>query len=1127
VDYKNLGSEEFGGVYEGLLELTPQMSSDGARFFFVELAGNERKTSGSYYTPDSLVQCLLDSALDPVVEDRIKGKSAAEAAEAILSLKVCDPSVGSGHFLVGAAHRLARHLSRARALAQGESEPSPLLYQTALRDVIGQCLYGVDLNPMAVELCKVTLWLEATEPGKPLSFLDHQIQCGNSLLGATPRVLRDGLPDDAFKPIEGDDKAVCANAKKQNKLERKIEGHGELFDREELAWSANELPAAMLALRTMSDDTAAALNAKEQRYSELVRSTGYLGSRFLADAWCAAFVWKKTRDLPYPITNEALRKIERNPHDCAPWMRAEIERLRNLYQFFHWHLAFPEVFPVPGKGERPGNEHGGWNGGFDVMLGNPPWERVKLQEKEWFSGKEKSIAEAKNAEARRKRIDALQISHPSLFADFQDAKRQADGEGAIVRSSGRFPLCGTGDLNTYAVFAELCYSTISRSGRVGLILPTALITGTTTRFFFEELMRHKRLASFVGFDNEEKTLFPDIDNNLTFAAVTMAGEEQAYPVFCFNIRRFDQINNRSRYVPITEEDLALFNPNTRTCPVFRNPHDAEIVRSLYNRLPVIWRDGGPQGNAWGLTFSTMFHAKGSAHLFRDEASLLSQGAVRSGNKFTVGSKVYLPLFEAKMIGQFEHRWASFYGKEMSGRPSRKYVGWYGSDYADPLDFGYGKQWVAEGDVDDNRPNDALWFIAFRNMTNRDAVRTSVFCVLPKVAVVDSAPLIALPGSNPSGALCFVAERNSFVGDFVTRNKLDGSHLTYAVLKQIAALPPAAYAEPCAWAGGAGARLRDWLLPRVLELTYTAWDLEPFARDCGWFGPPFVWDESRRLQLRCELDAAFLHLYGLSREDAAYILDTFPIVRRKDEAAHGTYRTKDTILALYDRLTDALRTGQPFTSPLDPPPGDQRACHPKRKVAILAFGSLRGDPGKIGDHIAFRIKTETPFPVEYGRLSSSRGGAPTLVPDDKGSKVEAELLILPDGMPVTQARDLLWLRERRKEDSGETYSSGTGPNHVLVREWTECPWVETVLYTDFNASGKQTLPAEALAKAAIDSVNKADKGKDGITYLQEAEAAGINTPLTDAYLKAILRLTGTDSLSAARDQLGKDQTISPP
>jgi hypothetical protein len=260
VDYKNLGAEELGGVYESLLALTPQISADGARFTFAEFAGSERKTSGSYYTPDSLVQCLLDSALDPVVEHAIKGKNSQEAEKAILALKVCDPAVGSGHFLVGAAHRLARHLARVRAHYEDESEPSPLLYQHALRDVIGRCLYGVDVSPMAAELCRVSLWLEALEPGKPLSFLDHHIRVGNSLLGTTPELIAGGLPDEAFEAIEGDDKKACAVLKKRNKAEKK--GLGPLFAQQDAEIQAL-LEKAAAALDELPDARPEEIRAKE------------------------------------------------------------------------------------------------------------------------------------------------------------------------------------------------------------------------------------------------------------------------------------------------------------------------------------------------------------------------------------------------------------------------------------------------------------------------------------------------------------------------------------------------------------------------------------------------------------------------------------------------------------------------------------------------------------------------------------------------------------------------------------------------------------------------------------------------------------------------------------------------
>jgi hypothetical protein len=466
VNYGAMETEEFGSVYESLLELHP-VFLDGTppRFGFKQAAGNERKTTGSYYTPSSLVECLLDSALDPVVEERLRrwkdlGYQSARAA--LLALNVCDPACGSGHFLIAAAQRIARKLA---TLDSPDSEPSPDQLRHSLREVISHCLYGVDVNPMAVELCKVTLWLEATEPGKPLSFLDHHIQCGNSLLGATPRVLADGVPDDAFKPLTGDDKDFCANAKKQNKLERKIAGHGELFGREDAPAPLQELPAAMLEVETMSDDTAAALHRKEQRYADLLHSALYENAHFLADAWCAAFVWKKCSPadggLDYAITNDVLRKIERNPHDCAPWMRGEIEKLRHSYQFFHWHLAFPEVFPLPAKGQHPVNAHAGWNGGFDVMLGNPPWETIKLLDKEWFANKRPEIVDAPNAAARSKLINELELKDPPLYQEYTLANRLAAGCASLVSGSGTYPLCSSGDLNTFALFAELTRNLVS------------------------------------------------------------------------------------------------------------------------------------------------------------------------------------------------------------------------------------------------------------------------------------------------------------------------------------------------------------------------------------------------------------------------------------------------------------------------------------------------------------------------------------------------------------------------------------------------------------------------------------------------------------------------------------------
>ena len=356
IDYKNLGSQEWGSVYTSLLELHPILNLGAGTFELQSAAGNERKTTGSYYTEPGLVNELVESALEPVIADRLsRARTREEKERALLSIRVLDSASGSGHMLLAAGHRLARHLAIIRS---GDEEPSPEALRTALRDVIGHCLYGVDSNPMAVELCKVNLWMEALEPGKPLSFLDHHIKCGNSLIGATPALLAGGIPDEAFTPIAGDDKAVCSAFKKKNKQERS--GQRSLFDAALQPWErVGDIAASLLQVDELADDTIEGVRRKQARYAEVVRSSGYEYGRLWADSWCAAFVWKKTKEFPYPITEEVFRRIEHNPFDLAPWMREEIERLAGQYQFFHWHLEFPEVFqpspPAPspkfGRGE--------------------------------------------------------------------------------------------------------------------------------------------------------------------------------------------------------------------------------------------------------------------------------------------------------------------------------------------------------------------------------------------------------------------------------------------------------------------------------------------------------------------------------------------------------------------------------------------------------------------------------------------------------------------------------------------------------------------------------------------------------------------------------------------------------
>ena len=426
VDYRNLGSEELGSVYESLLELHPAMNADAKVFELMTLSGNERRTSGSYYTPDSLVQFLVDSAVTrPVVEERLRGKKGLDAEKAVLQIKVCDPACGSGHFLIAAAHRLARHLARIRT---GEAEPGPEEYQHALRDVISRCIYGVDLNPMAVELCKVSLWMEAIERGQPLSFLDHHIKCGNSLLGTTPALVSGGIPDDAFKAIEGDVRAVANGLKSRNRRERQDieQGQGDLFSADT---SFANVAQSIAELNLSAENSIAEVHAKQDSYEQSLARDDFQNASLLADTWCSSFLWAKDESdiaLRCP-TSRSIQDLEQNPDSLDSAAKGEVRRLSEQYSFFHWHIAFPDVF------------NSELCRGFDIVLGNPPWERFKIQEQEWFASRRPDIANARNAAQRRRMIRSLEEENPSLLAEYLCARRVAEGHSHIVRNSGLFP----------------------------------------------------------------------------------------------------------------------------------------------------------------------------------------------------------------------------------------------------------------------------------------------------------------------------------------------------------------------------------------------------------------------------------------------------------------------------------------------------------------------------------------------------------------------------------------------------------------------------------------------------------------------------------------------------------------
>ncbi|MGA2452737.1 MAG: N-6 DNA methylase [Solirubrobacteraceae bacterium] len=883
VDFRNLGAEELGSVYESLLELHPELHRGTATFTLRTVTGNERRTSGTYYTPTDLITALLDSALEPVLG---RAARAPDPEAAILRLAVCDPACGSGHFLIAAANRIGKCLAVVRT---GDLEPSPEAIRHAVRDVIGHCVYGVDMNPMAVELCKVSLWVETLDPGRPLSFLDDRVVCGNSLLGATPELIAAGIPDEAYKPLLGDDKEFVTELRKRNARERS--GQAELGDTTATVESdAQMLVASSSAITQIHDDSLRGVHERERRFDQLLTSPELARARLLADTWCAAFVAPKRPGAPTITQATMLRVAVQGASGLSSDERKVIDDERRAYGFHHWHVAFPAVIA---------------RGGFDVVLGNPPWEHTELKEREFFAARAPTISAAPNKAAREEGIARLRDDDPAQFAAYEAAKRQADGWSHMLRSSGRYPLCGRGRTNTYAVFAELMRTIIRPEGRVGMIVPTGIATDDTTKHFFSDLVERRALVSVLSFENEA-LLFPQVHHATKFCLLTLTGDTyDRDPVFVFFARAVADVSESWRRFTLSSADIRRVNPNTGTCPIFRSRHDAEITKGIYERIPPFVVDGVEGGNPWNANLSQgLFNMSSDAGLFETQA-----GEGR------------MPLYEGKMFWQFDHRYGTYAGQTAAQAKQGTLPAVTEDAHRDPRYTVVPRYWVDRGRVDAEIRARELdkWLIAARGITSAVVNRTMVLSALPATAVGNSALVIAMPTISRADRLAFLACANSFAADYTCRQKASGANLNLFILKQVAIPSPSMLSEPCPWNGGE--TFGDFIGQRALELVYTANDLAALAEEERRLGSPFPWDEDRRTVIRAELDAAIFQLYGLRRDEVEYIMSTFSVAESYEMAEYGEFRQRRLILERYDTMATAAGEGERYEAVLNPPPAD--------------------------------------------------------------------------------------------------------------------------------------------------------------------------------------------------------------
>ena len=768
INYRDLSVQQLGSIYERLIE--HEVVRDNGQIT-VRLNVFARKDSGSYYTPADLVGLIVRETVDPLVQARLdmftdtvakyarsrvsdgfkrKALKRVDPAEQLLELKICDPAMGSGPFLVGLVDYLADRVIAAMAEAEAVTDGyvSPLTNRIddirtriltnarehewtidkeqlddrhiVRRMVLKRCVYGVDKNPMAVELAKVSLWLHTFTVGAPLSFLDHHLRCGDSLFGCWAR--------------QGIEKAS-------------EQDQGLLFMHEPVNRAA-QAADAMQVIELLTDAEIVETQQSAQTFVEVEEMTAPLDG-FLS--LLHAFDWLDVRNranraalrsffkgrLGDPI-DLALGRREVSPADPeAERFAGLLERARRLVaeeRFLNWEAAFPGVWSDLRSPVR--------KGGFDAVIGNPPWDRIKLQQVEWFAARRPAIALAQRAADRKHMIAALKEEGDPLSRDFDRASERAASAARMVRTCGDYPLLSRGDVNLYSLFVERAMTLVKPKGMVGLLVPSGIASDKTAAVFFQGVATAGKLKALYDFENK-KVFFPDVHASFKFCVFVASPSPVEDPANCaFYLHSIAELNDGDRCFPLTAEDFARVNPNTGTAPIFRTSRDAKLTTAIYERLPVLVdRSGGEEVKAWPVKYSTMFHMANDSGLFRTPEELEEREGAWSigGNRFDSPSGEWVPLYEGKMVQAFDHRASdTTLNQENLFRPGQQEA----IPVSEKTDFSRSpkpRYYV----IDDAArwSWQSQWVIAFKDITAATNMRTMISAIIPRAGAGHTLPVL--------------------------------------------------------------------------------------------------------------------------------------------------------------------------------------------------------------------------------------------------------------------------------------------------------------------------------------------------------------------------------------------------
>ena len=630
VNYRDMSVQQLGSIYERLLEREPVRDGNGN--IVIRPNPYARKDSGSFFTPQELVDLIVDRTLKPLAEERLKAFKAKavelkrdrrpkdarrtdllklDPAEAILNLKVLDPAMGSGHFLVTAVDFLSDYVAHMiestpavpewlngeyvsplvqrvetirRDILQRAKEANWVMDETQLTDqaiirrmVLKRCIYGVDKNPLTVELAKVSLWLHSFTVGAPLSFLDHHLRYGDSLVGLRVSEATEDLRNIAELFLS----SAIAGAEAATEGMQRIEelSDADIAEVRESARLFDGVDTTTAELRGLLDFLCGFrwLTAGMKRGDRDAFKKQHLSEpigRFPAK------IYELLANGPSVITAESSEEGEALLSKFAElWDRAR--DVADREGFLHWEAAFPGVW-----------RH--WQnvcpeGGFDAVIGNPPWDRIKLQEVEWLATRDPELAFAPTAAARKAAVQRVREQGALIADQFDAAKEQAESLSRMVRSYGHYPLLSGGDINLYSLFVERAMNLLKPDGLVGLLTPSGIYADKTAAKFFKSVSTSGRVAGLFDFENK-KIFFKDVHASFKFCALIFGGENRRFDetTCAFFLHDTRTVDDPDRCFSLTPDDFARVNPNTCTAPVFRTRRDAEITRRIYEHHPSWW-----------------------------------------------------------------------------------------------------------------------------------------------------------------------------------------------------------------------------------------------------------------------------------------------------------------------------------------------------------------------------------------------------------------------------------------------------------------------------------------------------------------------------------------------------------